>query len=415
MDRKQISFILVALGLWLLAAPSTFAFTDLAMIMNDHILGALLVAGGLLSSFFFARWYVALFLAFGLWLNFAPLLFWALEPIAFLNDTLVGLLVLTLAFRFPGMQGRQEEPAGDAPAGWSFNPSGWAPRTCTIFLAMICWFLSRYLSAYQLGYINDVWDPFFGSQTIKVLTSKVADFFPVSDAGLGAFGYSLEAFLGWQGNTQRWRTMPWLVIIFGLLVVPAGLISISLIVLQPIAVGAWCGLCLLIAACMLVMIVLTISEVVATLGFLAETKKSSKSFWDVFWKGAAAGGVSRPVPSKSWGISIPWNLALTALLGVWIMCSPAFFKIAGTVSDSDYTAGPLLITVSIVSFAEVARGFRLFNVLLGLWLLLAPWILSGATAPFTWNNSLVGLAVILLSFRKGNISQRYGSFDKHIF
>lgn len=404
----------MVLGLWLLAAPSTFNFTDVAMILNDHIAGALLVVLGLLSAFFYARWHLALFIFIGLWLNFAPLLFWALEPIAFLNDTLVGLIVLSFAFRFPGMQGRQEETQGDAPAGWSFNPSGWAPRTCTIFLAVLCWFLSRYLSAYQLGYINDVWDPFFGSETIKVLTSNIADFFPVSDAGLGAFGYSLEAFLGWQGNTQRWRTMPWLVIFFGMLVVPAGLISIILIVLQPIAVGAWCGLCLLIAAFMLTMIVLTLSEVVATVEFLIEAKNSSKSVWNVFWKGAAAVD-TKLAPSKSWGISLPWNLILCAILGVWIMASPAFLHVEGAVSSSDYAAGPLLITVSIVSLAEVARGFRFFNILLGLWLILAPWLLSGATAPFTWNNSLVGLAVVFLSLPKGKITQRYGGWSKHIF
>ena len=413
MDRKQISFLLTFLGLWLLAAANTFNFTDAPMVLNDHIVGVLLVVLGLVSAFFYAKWQVVLFILLGLWLNFAPLLFWALEPIAFLNDTLVGLIVLSLAFRFPGMQGRQEEASGDAPSGWSFNPSGWGPRTCTIFLAVICWFLSRYLSAYQLSYIDGVWDPFFGGGTIRVLTSSVADFFPVSDAGLGALGYSLEAFLGWQGNTQRWRTMPWLVILFGFLVVPAGLISILLIVLQPIAVGAWCGLCLLIAACMLIMIVLTVSEVVASMEFLIETKRSTKKVWTVFWKGAPASS-TKAVSSASWGISFSWQLALCSIMGVWLMCSPEFFQVMGTVRDSDYTAGPLLVTVSIVSMAEAARSFRFFNIVLGSWLLIAPWILSGATTPFMWNNSLIGIAVILLSLSKGKITQRFGGWSKHI-
>lgn len=405
---------MAALGLWLLVAPSTFAFNDTIMSTNDHISGALLVVLGFLSAFFFARWHIALFVAIGLWLNFAPLLFWALEPIGFLNDTLIGLIVLAFAFRYPGMQGRQEEAGGGAPLGWSFNPSAWGPRICTIFLAILSWFLSRYLSAYQLGYIETVWDPFFGSETIKVLTSSVADFFPVSDAGLGAFGYSLEAFLGWQGNSQRWRTMPWLVIFFGMLVVPAGLISILLIVLQPIAVGAWCGLCLFIALCMLVMIVLTVSEVVAAVEFLIETKSSSRSVWNAFWKGAAAEN-TKALPGKSWGISVPWNLVVCVLLGIWMMISPEYFQITGTVRDSDYTSAPLIITVSIVSFAEVARSFRYVNIILGIWLILGSWILDGATTELIWNNTVLGIAILLLSLRRGRITQSYGGWSKHIY
>ena len=51
-------------------------------------------------------------------------------------------------------------------------------------------------------------------------------------------------------------------VVFGILVVPLGVVSITLIVLQPIAVGAWCTPCLIAAAAMLVMISLTLDEVV---------------------------------------------------------------------------------------------------------------------------------------------------------
>ena len=413
MSSRQISFFLAAIGLWLLAAPMTFGYNDGIMILNDQIIGVLLVILGFIAAMFPSRGQVLIFVGLGLWLNVAPLVFWALEPTAFLNDTLVGMIILFFAFRYPGMQGRPEETLGEAPIGWSFNPSGWGPRTYTIFLAMVCWFLSRYLSAYQLGYIQNVWDPFFGSETVQVLTSNVADFFPISDAGLGAFAYSLEAFLGFQGNSQRWRTMPWLVIVFGFLVVPAGLVSILLIVLQPIVVGAWCGLCLVIASCMLVMITLTISEVVATLQFLIVTKKNYGLFWMVFWKGARAIEAKNPT-NDSWGISVPWNLALTAALGVWLMCSPALLHITGRVSYSVYTAGPILIAVSIISFAEVARSFRYVNLILAVWLLVAPWVLEGASFSFIWSNSLVAILVFILSLIKGKITQRYGSWSKFI-
>jgi hypothetical protein len=413
MSSRQISFFFAAIGLWQVTAPVTFGYNDGIMILNDQITGVLLIILGFIAAMVSSKGQVPIFLGLGIWLSLAPLVFWALEPIAFLNDTLVGMLILFCAFRYPGMQGRPEESLGEAPPGWSFNPSGWGPRTCTIFLAIICWFLSRYLSAYQLGYIQNVWDPFFGSETVQVLTSNVADFFPVSDAGLGAFAYSLEAFLGFQGNSQRWRTMPWLVIVFGFLVVPAGLVSIILIVLQPIVVGAWCGLCLVIASCMLVMIMLTISEVAATVQFLMATKKNCGVFWMVFWKGARAIEAKNPI-KDSWGISAPWNLSITAAIGAWLMCSPAILQISGIVSYSVYTAGPILIAISTISFAEVVRSFRYLNIILAIWLLISPWILEGATLSFILSNSACAILVIVLSLIKGKITQKFGSWSQFI-
>ncbi len=47
--------------------------------------------------------------------------------------------------------------------------------------------------------------------------------------------------------------MRWMVAMFGIVVVPLGIISIYFIVIQPIDIGTWCTLCLSMAAAMLVM------------------------------------------------------------------------------------------------------------------------------------------------------------------
>src|SRR3546814_5550453 len=72
--------------------------------------------------------------------------------------------------------------------------------------------------------------------------------FPVSDAGLGAVVYSLEVLMGLMGDHRRWRTMPWMVAGFGILVIPLGMAQVILIMLQPIAVGTWSTLALASAA-----------------------------------------------------------------------------------------------------------------------------------------------------------------------
>lgn len=82
--------------------------------------------------------------------------------------------------------------------------------------------VSRYLAAFQLGYIDSVWDPFFGftGGAEPVLNSEMSHMWPVSDAGLGAVAYSFEFLVGYMGGRSLWRTMPWMVTIFGFLVIP---------------------------------------------------------------------------------------------------------------------------------------------------------------------------------------------------
>jgi len=123
-----------------------------------------------------------------------------------------------------------------------------------VFLAMIGFFLSRYLAAFQLGHIVYPWDPFFGDSTRLVLTSDISKAFPVSDAGLGALSYLLDALAGLIGGSRRWRTMPWMVVLFGLFIIPPGVTSIVLVILQPVSIGAWCTLCLVASVVMLLMV-----------------------------------------------------------------------------------------------------------------------------------------------------------------
>jgi hypothetical protein len=96
----------------------------------------------------------------------------------------------------------------DTPPGWSYNPSDWIQRGPIIAMAFVGFFLSRYLAAYQLGHIAYPWDPFFGDDTRRVLDSEVSKAWPISDAGLGAVSYMLEALSGLMGGKNRWRTMP---------------------------------------------------------------------------------------------------------------------------------------------------------------------------------------------------------------
>ncbi len=280
----------VLLGFFLIMAPFTFSYQSSAMMYSDIISGVLLIIFSLLSANPFRLWTPWASSIVGVWLLFAPLIFWSPDAAAYITDTVVGMFAIGFSILIPEMPGMMQmmmtmPPGPQTPPGWTYNPSSWLQRTPIIILGWIGFFGSRYLTAFQLGYIHQIWDPFFGSGSEKVLTSSVSKSFPISDAGLGTFSYTIEALMGYMGMSDRWRTMPWMVTFFGILVIPLGVTSIVLIILQPVAVGFWCSVCLLTAIAMLIMIPLTLDEVVAMMQFLVKRVKSGKPFWRTFWMG----------------------------------------------------------------------------------------------------------------------------------
>ncbi|MBI2268965.1 MAG: vitamin K epoxide reductase family protein [Bacteroidetes bacterium] len=414
------------LGVWLIAAPLTFIYNSEPMVINDFICGFLICLFTLLSINPFRLWAPWAAAIVGLWLNVAPLIFWAPEAVSYNNDTIIGILVIAFAIVAPGVPGVKlyEEPGPDVPPGWSVNPSSWIQRIPIIFLGWIGFFASRYLAAYQLGYINTAWDPFFGEGTENVLNSDVSKAWPVSDAGLGAFSYMLDAMMGYLGGENRWRTMPWAVIFFGILIIPLGAISITLIILQPLAVGSWCSICLFTAIVMLIMIPCSFDEVFASIQFLRKSKKEGKSVWRIFWLGGTTSEKSieyirhdltsfrKTVKEIFSDFSVPWNLILSSLIGVWLMFSPFVFGHTNALADSDHFVGALIITFSVIAMGEIIRPIRFINIASGLWIMLSPFLLAGEI--IIYNELISGFLLIILSFRKGKIINNYGSFNKYI-
>jgi hypothetical protein len=434
-------FTNIILGCWLISSPFTLGYHDPRMIWSDVVSGlvvAVFAALVLSPRFDVLRWVLCFT---GIWLLFAPLVFWTRDAAAYNNDSLVGALVIAFSVLIPMMPSRTHHavmmtPGPDTPPGWSYNPSDWIQRGPIIAMAFVGFFLSRYLAAYQLGHIPYPWDPFFADGTRRVLDSDVSKAWPVSDAGLGAVSYMLEALSGFMGGRNRWRTMPWMVAMFGVLVVPLGIVSIVLVILQPVAVGAWCTLCLVTAAAMLVMISPAIDEVVAMCQFLAGARREGKPFWRTFWVGGTlesydpaapepAGTATTASPTHSRSPvtrivaaidlnNVPWNLLLSAALGIWLMFSPSAMGTTGAAADNAHLVGALIVTWSVMAFGEIARPVRFLNVALGAWLIAAPWLLAGDTLVSRWNDVSIGVAVIVLSLRRGRIDERFGTWNRYL-
>lgn len=170
----------------------------------------------------------------------------------------------------------------ETPPGWDYNPAAWGQRIPIVVLAMIGFLIAGYLSLYQFRIISGVWEPFFGNGSVRILNSPVSHVLPIPDAALGAFGYLVDAVAGIIGGTRRWKTMPWIVVFFGVAVGPLGMVSVMLVIFQPVLFDAWCTLCLVTAVISVVMIGPSMDEVLASLQYLRRAKKSGKSVWRAF-------------------------------------------------------------------------------------------------------------------------------------
>lgn len=187
------------------------------------------------------------------------------------------------------MTASHDDLDADAPP-FHRNPSAWKQRVPIAILAGIAFVISSYLALYQWRIISSVWDPVFGGQTAEVLDSSVSrkmhGWIGVPDAALGAIAYLGDLIFGLAGSTRRWQYRPWMVILFGIDVIPLGVVSAVLVFLQGTVVGAWCFLCLVTAVISLVLVALAYDEVWATLKYLHRVWKrtrSTKILWRVFW------------------------------------------------------------------------------------------------------------------------------------
>ena len=441
-------FANVALGLWLISSPFIFGLAESWMVSeelttptqrglplsstwmtaSDVTTGSLIVIFGLLSlsrDYGWARWITALL---GVWLLFAPLIFWTSSAAAYANDTLVGALVILFAVGVPPAPGvspiaRMTGP--DAPPGWNSNPSTMTQRIAVVALAFVGLFLSRYMAAFQLGHIDNAWDPFFDDGTVRIVTSEVSEAWPVADAGLGATVYVLEIVTGIIGDKRRWRTMPWMVLFFGILIVPLGVVSIYFIIIQPIIIGTWCTPCLIASLAMLLQIPYSLDEILATLQFMKDRRQKGKSLWHVLWHGDTmenggtdeSGSFDAPPMTvlreiMRSGVIFMWTMWISVAIGIALMLTRVIFDTEGAAADSDHVIGALVVTFSIMAMSEVAQPLRFVNILFGAWLIAAPWLLTGYSGLAGAANVVAGVLLILLALPLGPIHNHYGAWDR---
>jgi hypothetical protein len=299
-------------------------------------------------------------------------------------------------------------PAGSAldeqAPPWTYNPSAWRERIPIGLLAGVAAILAAYMALYQWRLIGGVWDPVFGDQTRQVLDSAVSErmrrWFLVPDAALGALAYLGDAIYCLAGSTRRWQYRPWMTLLFGLDVIPLGIVSAVLVVLQGAVVGAWCFLCLLTAAISLVLVYLAYDEVWSTLVYLRNfwrTTRSRTAFWNVFWGRRPAGAAA--VAGSAHGLM--WPRIVELMVGVWLLLSPFVFR-----HDArelalwwvDLASGSAVIACSLVSFWSPLRRAHFATLGVALSLIAAAFAEGGGSSTSAQQNHvMVGLVLAMFA------------------
>ncbi len=444
-EWRWAHFVNIGLGSWLLTQPLLIGIEETGLCISEMAMGLLLmVAASLALSWraVWARWFSA---GIGAVVMALPFLWSTANGAAYLSDTLVGALIFGLAVCSKPESGSSAIAATTGPTippGWSYNPSEWGQRVPIIVLALLGLYVSRYLAGYQLGHISSLWDPFFAGSptdprngTEEIVTSWISTALPVSDAALGGFTYLLEILTGLVGSRQRWRTAPWLVLLFGLMIVPLGMTTILFIVIQPVVLGTWSTLALVGGAAVLIQIPYSLDEILATCQFLRRRSLAGKSWLRVLFVGDTD---DSPTPAKvntvlvddtqgsdefdrplgvvlrnmlGGGVSLPWNLALAGAIGLSLLFTRVTLGVDGAMADAHHIIGCLVLTVSAIAAADVARPVRALNAVLGVGLMLVPFFIDGSTTTAAITMGL-GLALVLLSIRRGPIVERYGSWNR---
>ncbi|HKP33283.1 MAG TPA: NAD-dependent epimerase/dehydratase family protein [Sphingomicrobium sp.] len=408
-----------------------------ALLLSDVASGLALALFGALSLSTRSRWLGQWGAAFvGIWLLFAPLVFWSPSAAQYNIDLIVGALAIAFSILVPMMPGMSMAGMMDpknVPPGWTYSPSTDAQRLPIAAMGLVGLIISRYLAAYQLGHIDGVWEPFFAGAaadprngTEEIITSAVSRAWPIPDAGLGAISYMLEILMAVMGTRDRWRTMPWMVTFFGILVIPLGIVSVYFIIIQPIMIGTWSTLALIAALAMLVMVPFAIDEVIAMGQFLYWAKCRGKPLIRTFFRGDAVEDGEADdedvmaTPAAWWadsvkGMTFQWTLIASILLGGLLMLTRIVFGTSGSMANGDHVVGALVITVSIVALSEPVRLLRFVNTAFGVWLIAAPFLLDGAGAPATIASVVIGLLLAALSLPRGERSrEHYAGWDRFV-
>lgn len=100
-------------------------------------------------------------------------------------------------------------------------------------------------------------------------------------------------------------------------------------------------------------------------------------------------------------LSRHWQDAINTLLGLWLVVSPWLFGYAGETAAAwnAWIPGVIIAVAAIAAFTSFQEWEEWVNGLLGLWLVISPWLVGyTAVTAAMWNHVIVGIVTAVLAF-----------------
>ncbi|CAM3912685.1 SPW repeat protein [Castellaniella denitrificans] len=100
-----------------------------------------------------------------------------------------------------------------------------------------------------------------------------------------------------------------------------------------------------------------------------------------------------------------WQPILALILGAYVIASPwlipyflADARLALEPAWHHYFAGLAIVIVAVFAIMSFGSWTSWLEALLGIWMIIAPWLLGFSSLPVvTWNSVIVGIALIVIS------------------
>ncbi|MGA7672702.1 MAG: vitamin K epoxide reductase family protein [Nitrolancea sp.] len=293
------------------------------------------------------------------------------------------------------------------PPGWTTNPSDPKRRVVLALLATMGFLTAGYLALYETNVISTVWEPFFGQGSKVILDSKLSRWFPVPDAALGAAAYFVDALLQFAGGEDRWKSHPWFVLLNGATSIGLGVAAILLMIVQPIAYGTYCSLCLFSAFISINLVGPTLEECLAALQFLGRkytepTKRQKEK------EAEQTGEPEHPAAENRWDATgIQLRHLVGVIIGLWLMASPWAIGFAEYARADMRITGPIIVVLSVLAIWPGTRWFARLNAFAGGWLMIGP-ILLQAPHLLLFPTIMLGAVLVALAVFPGNAAPHIG-------
>jgi uncharacterized membrane protein len=160
----------------------------------------------------------------------------------------------------------------------SIDTSRGSHRLAVLTLILTGMGVSVYLGLFQLRVLRSVWDPVFGVGSVRVLESGLSRALPLPDSLLGAFGYFCESVAFTIGGKNRFGAYSWCILIYAIIALGMGAVSLGLVMDQTFVIRNGCALCLFSALLSIILVVPALQEAFPAILIVKERRNRGESW-----------------------------------------------------------------------------------------------------------------------------------------